>query len=146
MPRVKHTLLVSLAAGGGFFLLDRLTKSLFANASAVLIPNLLALTVHQNHGLLANAPVPYTAILVLTGVISLGVLILLIRSLRHDQTRDAIAWACILAGALGNLTDRIAWGFVFDWILLFNRSVINVADIAIGLGILLLLVPRRHQA
>lgn len=45
-----------------------------------------------------------------------------------------------LAGALGNLIDRIRFGHVIDFISILNLPVFNIADasIALGVGILLL--------
>ncbi len=56
----------------------------------------------------------------------------------------AIAVPLILSGAIGNLADRIRHGFVVDFIQvdpqLFNYPVFNVADIAIAVGVGLLLL------
>jgi signal peptidase II len=52
--------------------------------------------------------------------------------------------AIAIGGALGNLWDRLEWSFVFDWILIVNRSVINLADIAIALGLLLYFLARTN--
>jgi signal peptidase II len=56
----------------------------------------------------------------------------------------------ILSGAIGNLSDRIRHGFVVDFIQvdprLFEYPTFNVADIAIGVGVgLLLLDGMRKQ-
>lgn len=56
----------------------------------------------------------------------------------------AAAVPLILSGAIGNLADRIRHGFVVDFIQvdpqLFNYPVFNVADIAIAVGVGLLLL------
>ena len=53
-----------------------------------------------------------------------------------------IATAVILTGALGNLIDRISFGYVRDFIYLkfINFPVFNVADMALTIGIGLLLI------
>jgi signal peptidase II len=54
-----------------------------------------------------------------------------------------ISTGLILGGALGNLFDRIFWGHVIDFIYLhigsFSWYVFNGADIAIVLGVLIIL-------
>jgi signal peptidase II len=49
-----------------------------------------------------------------------------------------------LSGALGNLSDRVRHGFVVDFIQvdpkLFEYPTFNVADIAITIGVALLLI------
>lgn len=120
--------------------LDRFTKNFFQTQSAEsglsLIPNVLALTTHQNYGVVANIPIPRVVIILLT-IIALCILTgLLIRAIRQNAKAQYITLTLAIAGAVGNLWDRIAWGFVFDWILLFGRSVINLADMFIALGLL----------
>ncbi|MBO5454336.1 MAG: signal peptidase II [Clostridia bacterium] len=47
-----------------------------------------------------------------------------------------ISVACIISGAIGNIIDRIAYGFVVDFIRihLFDFPVFNVADILVVVG------------
>ena len=52
-----------------------------------------------------------------------------------------IGFALVLAGAIGNLADRIARGYVVDFIYLHRWPVFNVADICIAAGAVLLLLP-----
>jgi len=54
------------------------------------------------------------------------------------------ALACILGGALGNAIDRVAYGHVVDFLLFYWQDwhfpAFNVADIAITVGAMLLLL------
>lgn len=65
------------------------------------------------------------------------------KSLERTQRREAIAWALILGGALGNLIDRILYGYVIDFLDVFYGNwhwpAFNVADSAITVGVVLLL-------
>ena len=100
------------------------------------IPGVLAITKHENYGLIGNLPIPYPIIILLT-LIALGVLFYGIRSAyRANRFWEAVALGYVGGGALANFIDRIFNGYVFDWILLFNTSIINIADIAITLGII----------
>lgn len=49
--------------------------------------------------------------------------------------RSALYVVLVFSGALGNLFDRIMFGGVRDWIPLFSFSMINIADVAIAIGI-----------
>lgn len=53
-----------------------------------------------------------------------------------------ISIALLFSGALGNAIDRISYGFVVDFISLkwFNFPVFNIADIAIVLGAVFLII------
>ncbi len=61
---------------------------------------------------------------------------------RRDDYRILGACALLLAGIIGNLTDRARLGFVIDFILLhagqYHWPTFNVADASISLGALLL--------
>lgn len=52
-----------------------------------------------------------------------------------------LALAMQLAGALGNLIDRLTLGAVTDFISVGNFPVFNVADASISLGVAILLIP-----
>lgn len=59
--------------------------------------------------------------------------------LGEKDTWVALAYACILGGALGNLVDRVESGAVTDFLLFhwFDRAyfpAFNVADVAITIG------------
>ena len=64
---------------------------------------------------------------------------------RERKRTDSVALAMVLGGALGNILDRVRFGYVVDYIdLHFGEFrpflVFNVADAAITIGVLLLLV------
>jgi signal peptidase II len=64
---------------------------------------------------------------------------------RERKRTDSVALAIVLGGALGNILDRIRLGYVVDYAdLHFGEFrpflVFNVADAAITIGVLLLLV------
>ncbi|MCB2202674.1 signal peptidase II [bacterium] len=58
----------------------------------------------------------------------------------QDEKLMRVALALQMAGALGNLIDRIFFGFVTDFVSMGNFAVFNVADscITVGVGILIL--------
>jgi signal peptidase II len=74
------------------------------------------------------------------------VTVLLVRSRRCDAWRD-VSLALLLAGILGNLTDRLLYGHVIDF-LLFNLHVryadpwpaFNVADSCISIAVVLFII------
>jgi signal peptidase II len=77
-----------------------------------------------------------------TGAIALFVAVWMWREKRRD---DVIGLGLVLGGALGNILDRARFGYVIDFLdLHFGEIrpflVFNVADAAITIGVLLLLV------
>ncbi len=57
-------------------------------------------------------------------------------------TYHPIALSILLGGTLGNLFDRIFRGFVIDFIdiKLFNYPLFNIADIAVSVAVILLII------
>ena len=64
---------------------------------------------------------------------------------RERATWDIVALGLVLGGAVGNILDRVRFGYVVDFIHVFAGSfdfkyVFNVADAAISMGVALLLL------
>jgi signal peptidase II len=81
----------------------------------------------------------------LSGVaIAVSIVIIMWLKRTHDATWvQKLGLACILGGALGNLADRVRFGYVIDFIDFHTNSwhfpAFNIADSAISLGAILLL-------
>jgi signal peptidase II len=77
----------------------------------------------------------------MTALIALGVLVWMWREPRRG---DVLGLAFVLGGALGNILDRVQYGYVVDFLDLHFGSfrpffIFNVADAAITIGVLILL-------
>lgn len=59
---------------------------------------------------------------------------------RHDKWMR-VALALQLAGAMGNLIDRLTVGAVTDFVSIWRFPVFNVADLSITVGVIVLLLP-----
>jgi signal peptidase II len=68
---------------------------------------------------------------------------------QRSTPREHLAYALILAGALGNALDRARRGYVIDFIHVHHWPVFNVADVLVVAGVALLAVsslPRLARA
>ena len=70
-----------------------------------------------------------------------------LRRLPQDHRLEAGGWSLVLGGALGNLIDRVLYGYVIDFVDVFwpgadlpHFPAFNVADVAINIGVGLLLL------
>jgi len=87
-----------------------------------------------------------TFFIVISSIALLVVLTLLVRRHLPDRWRD-VSLALLLAGILGNLTDRLIYGHVIDF-LLFNLHIryadpwpaFNVADSCISIAVVLFII------
>jgi len=81
------------------------------------------------------------ALVAMTGAIALAVAFWMTR---ERNPVDQVALGCVLGGALGNILDRVRFGYVVDFADLHFGEwrpflVFNVADAAITIGVLVLL-------
>jgi len=74
--------------------------------------------------------------------ISIGITVWLTRLQKHE-TVLAAALSLVLGGAIGNLIDRLAYGYVIDFLDVYYGTwhwpAFNIADAAITLGVMLML-------
>lgn len=115
----------------------------------VVIDGFFALEYAENPGaafsFLARQPEVRRPLLIGIAVLALLFLGWMAWRLRPGQRLLAIALGLVMAGALGNLIDRIRLGYVIDFLLVHVRDSFrwphfNVADAAIVVGLFLLLV------
>ena len=120
-----------------FFLLDLISKWFFkARISVDHVPSgIISLVYHKNYGIIANFEIPQWAIITVSIIFILVIAKLLNKEIKKRADLQVFLLSILLAGAFGNLWDRMINGYVFDWLLLFERSVINLADIFIVIGI-----------
>lgn len=71
-----------------------------------------------------------------------------LRQLQRNQLWLAVALALVLGGALGNVWDRVTLGYVVDFVDVYygdwHWPAFNVADSAISVGAIMLLVDAFH--
>ncbi len=135
------------------FLIDQAIKwtvtvplSLEARGKIELLP-FFDLTWTENWGvsmgfLTADSRTGVLLLIALTAAIATGVVVWIWREPRRE---DALSLALVLGGALGNIVDRARFGYVVDYADLHFGDfrpflVFNVADAAITIGVLLLLL------
>ncbi len=135
---------MNLALFAAVFILDQISKALAVRflaprASLALWGNALRLTYHENTGAafgFFRGETPVLAFLSLVFiVIAFGYLA---ATRRAPLARRALF--LVLGGAAGNALDRLRLGHVVDFIDVGFWPVFNVADSAITIGALLLLV------
>lgn len=77
-------------------------------------------------------------------IIAVIVIVVWLSRLKPNEKWMAVTLSLILGGAVGNLYDRISYGYVVDFIDVYYGShhwpVFNVADSAISIGVLMMLI------
>lgn len=116
--------------------------------SIPLLGEYVRLTYVENRGAAFGMLQDQTAFFVLVGLIVVVVIVASYRQIREPSWTLDLALGLQMGGAIGNLADRIRYGYVVDFFDLTVWPVFNVADSAICVGVALLawnlLFPREH--
>jgi signal peptidase II len=134
------------------YALDQLTKqwvlrSISPYDARIVVADFFSLVNVTNTGAAFGSFKGNNVFFIAISIIALVVVtVLLVRSRRFDPWRD-VSLALLLAGILGNLTDRLFYGHVIDF-LLFNLHIryadpwpaFNVADSCISIAVVLFIV------
>jgi signal peptidase II len=127
--------------------LDQWTKQLVVKnmeigESIPLIADVFHLTSHRNmgaaFGILQNQRLLF---IIITIAVVVGIIYSLAR-IGKTQPRVSLALSLVLGGAVGNFIDRLLTGQVVDFFdfTLINFPIFNVADMAITIGVAILLI------
>lgn len=147
----KYLILFSLC--GLVLSLDQLSKYMAksligASAEFEVLPGFLRFVNVENNGfafgLLKKAPSHLQDIFfIAVPVFALILILLIFIKLRDGQMLTSIALTCILGGAVGNLLDRVKFGFVIDFLDIhfqdsYHFPPLNIADLSIVIGVALM--------
>jgi signal peptidase II len=116
-----------------------ISKSLSLNQSIPIIKGIFHLTLIHNRGAAFGILKNQIPLFIFTAV---SAIILISFNLKHHRDKKYfpynISLTLILAGAIGNLIDRILFGYVIDFLDFRIWPVFNVADSAVSIGAILL--------
>lgn len=121
-----------------------ISNILILNKSITIIPNFFYLTYTHNYGgawsIFDNSTLFIT---IVSFLIIIGIIYYLFKN-KVTRKIEIVGYSLLLGGAIGNLIDRIVYGYVIDfldfYIFKYDFPIFNVADIGIVVGIILLLV------
>ena len=144
---IIRTALLGVLLCGGLIaadLLTKLTASKLGSREVVLIPGVLSLSYIENRGAAFGIMQGRQWLLiVISAVMIAAAVVFYIRRIRDIQYRYLrVLIVFLVAGALGNMIDRIMLGYVSDFIYfkLIDFPVFNVADIYVTVSAVLILI------
>ena len=116
-------------------ILDRLVKTYCGEMEITLIPGVIALRPAKNTGMAMGLLQDNTLLILLASIFLVGICAWLLRSMRPQGLAPA-AISLIAGGALGNMIDRVAQGYVVDMfeLLFMDFYIFNVADVGVVTG------------
>lgn len=139
-----------LVIAWGVIIVDQMTKWLILlrwpqpyTGEIDIIPWWLSLTYIRNEGvafgLFQGVPQLFTVTSIL---ITAGLIYTYLRHLPNQKLPVSILTGLIIGGAIGNVIDRLRWGYVVDFIKTLDGRfpIFNVADMCVSMGVISLSV------
>ena len=166
MTTVKNTTFANLywlQLSVSIILIDQFTKYTADTALPLLVPQAITsnfnLTLLYNYGaafdILSDAGGWQRWFFITTALLITAVMTIWLNRLETDDRWTALSLALIIGGAVGNLIDRVIYGYVIDFLDFYigdnHWPTFNVADSAITVGAIILLisgllVPHKQDA
>lgn len=137
---MKKRIIITIISILIFITADQLIKIFMVDKNIQVIPGILSFDYIKNYGIAFGAKYKMNAII----VANLFLIITLIYIIYKNFNNKSLVYplTIVLSGGISNLFDRIIYGYVIDYISIdfFKFPKFNLADIAIILGILFLIV------
>ena len=140
---MKKNILIGLI----IFILDRISKQIVISTmkiekSIVIIKNFFSITLAKNTGVAFSLLDGKIDIII---ILSIPILLFLINMIKkNNRKEEIICYSLILGGAIGNLFDRIIYGYVVDYLdfYIFGYSfpIFNLADICIVCSVIIIVL------
>ena len=144
MRRLSYLLGAGLLVVIDYFIKQWAMLSLKPIKSIDIFPDILSLTYHENFGaafgILQNKQFFLVGV---TSILLIGIVVAILMK-KIDGHLLLSSFSLILAGGLGNLIDRVAMGYVVDYIYFepINFPIFNFADscVVVGTGLMIIYI------
>ena len=138
LSKNRYTIILVLV----LLILDQATKIFFDGKIYNIIDGVFSFTSSYNTGAGCSILSGHTWLLIVFSILFLA-FIFVFNHFQKNKTKVYIAgYSLIVAGAFGNLIDRLCFGYVRDFISvdLINFPIFNIADICLTIGVMLMCV------
>ena len=142
---MKNKYIIIFSTALIIILIDQITKFLIKTSfqlkqSIPLIKNIFHLTYIRNFGAGFGILQQQKWILVFISIIVIGVIFYYLDKIKDKEKFLQIIVGLVLGGTIGNLIDRLAYGFVVDFLDFRIWPVFNFADSFVTIGVIGLII------
>lgn len=132
-----------------FFIMDLGSKLIVSNLMNVndsirIIRNFFYITYVRNTGAAWSIFSGKILVLVIVSFVIIGFIIYYVYKNKPNSNLEKVGYSMILGGAIGNLFDRIFYGYVIDffdfYIFGYDYPIFNMADSFILVGVVILII------
>ena len=130
------------------FILDQMTKLVVGfniplNQSIIVVRNLFCISNVHNYGAAFSLFYGNTILLIIVSLLALFLIYYFILRNIKETKLEIVSYSLLIGGILGNLLDRIVYGYVVDFfdfkIFGYDFPVFNIADICIVCSAILII-------
>ncbi len=146
--RSRANFVIPFLIVGAVVFLDRVLKSFFSNTlslgeSIPVLRNIFHITLIHNTGIAFGLFKNQGIVFIIVPIIA--IVLIAFNIYYYHNSREVsffyiVGFSLILAGATGNLIDRVLFGYVVDFIDFRIWPVFNIADSAITIGTTIILI------
>ena len=104
----------------------------------------ITLAVHKNFGVAFDLPFSLPLVLVVTLLLGAFLFHIAITN-RKKHPAITLGAVLIIIGGLGNLYDRLVYGFTVDYFIILGRLALNLSDLVILSGVVVFLVASQRR-
>ena len=126
------------------FIVDRLLKIYFVKNPAEIFDgvffNLISFHFEKNFGVAFGILFNQLVLLILIILLIFGLFWFLLKSYQQKDIWQTFGLTLIVVGAISNLIDRWRYGYVVDYIDVTFFTVLNLADVIISTGVVILIL------
>ena len=121
-----------------------LNNRMIVNQTVVIIKNFFSITLVHNEGAAFSILIGSRYLFIIIGIIAIIGILYYIKKTDFIDNVDLFIYSLFIAGVLGNLVDRLVYGYVIDY-LSFNFGnfffpIFNFADIYIVLSVIMYMI------
>lgn len=125
-------------------IIDRILKIVFSNIGSInVIGNFFKITLLHNYGAAWSILNGYRLFLIAITILELFIIYIIFIKNKKLSTKESIVLGTLTGGIVGNLIDRLIYGYVIDYldfnIFGYNFPVFNFADAAIVISIIIII-------
>lgn len=118
--------------------IDQVSKMLIGSIGENIINEVIKISPTQNYGGAFGVGQSGTTTFIITNVIVIGIIIRFMHMQQEQiDKKTYVALSLVVAGAIGNLIDKLFRGYVLEFIVIKSLSF-NIADVFIVLGWILM--------
>jgi signal peptidase II len=127
-----------LLLAGDWYTKQLATERLFGIPQKPLLGSLLGFEYTKNFGAAFGIFQRQQWLFIAVALIAVTILFILSCDYSFKPVYLKLAYGFLLGGALGNLVDRLSFGYVIDFIHLIGFPIFNLADLSIDIGLVLI--------